>query len=113
MRSEQVAKKSVQSATANPDFMRETILKIVSGWTPGEPLVIETAQAKELNDYFTAHAKQLLDEGKVSVQEINGTAARFTVKPANGAYKVEFGEDEFISFFKSFLRPGLVETLFN
>ena len=36
----------------------------------------------------------------------------FTIVPADGSYKVSFGEDEFVAFFKEFLRPGLVEMLF-
>ena len=38
--------------------------------------------------------------------------ASFTIAPADGSYKVSFGEDEFVAFFKEFLRPGLVEMLF-
>ena len=38
--------------------------------------------------------------------------ASFSIIPADGSYKVTFGEDEFIEFFKEFLRPQLVEMLF-
>ena len=41
------------------------------------------------------------------------TAAVFTIAPADGSYKGNFGTEEFEEFFKSFLRPQLVEMLFN
>ena len=32
--------------------------------------------------------------------------------PTNGSYKINFGEEEFIEYFKEFLRPQLIEALF-
>ena len=56
-------------------------------------------------------AKSLLDGG-VKIEKVSGKNAGFTIVPADGSYKVSFGEDEFVAFFKEFLRPGLVEMLF-
>ena len=42
----------------------------------------------------------------------NGIKTLFTVSPADGSYKVNFGEEEFMNYFKAFLRPQLVEMLF-
>ncbi|WP_301029781.1 hypothetical protein [Parabacteroides goldsteinii] len=53
----------------------------------------------------------LLDGG-VKIEKVSGKNAGFTIVPADGSYKVSFGEDEFVAFFKEFLRPGLVEMLF-
>ena len=44
--------------------------------------------------------------------KVNGKKALFTVQPADGAYKVNFGEAEFEEYFKNFLRPQLVEMIF-
>ena len=55
--------------------------------------------------------KSLLDGG-VKIEKVSGHDASFTIVPADGSYKVSFGEDEFVAFFKEFLRPGLVEMLF-
>ena len=48
----------------------------------------------------------------MKIEKVSGHDASFTIAPADGSYKVSFGEDEFVSFFKEFLRPGLVEMLF-
>ena len=35
-----------------------------------------------------------------------------SIMPSDGSYKVSFGEEEFIEYFKEFLRPQLIEALF-
>ena len=57
------------------------------------------------------HAKNLLDKG-VKIEQVNGIKTLFTISPADGAYKVNFGDEEFANYFKEFLRPQLVEMLF-
>ena len=91
--------------------MREVIRKIVENWTPGNDVVIETADAKGLEEYFASNAKDLLNKG-VTINEVAGTATNFVLKPTDGSYKIQFGEEELKSFFQSFLRPRLVEMLF-
>ena len=56
-------------------------------------------------------AKALLDKG-VKIEQVNGNKTLFSVSPADGSYKVNFGEEEFMNYFKEFLRPQLVEMLF-
>ena len=70
-----------------------------------------TADADGLKKYFAAQAKALLDKG-VKIEQVNGNKTLFTVSPADGSYKVNFGEEEFMNYFKEFLRPQLVEMLF-
>ncbi len=76
-----------------------------------EPIVISTADAEGLKKYFAAKAKELLDKG-VKIEQVNGTKHFSRISPADGSYKVNFGEEEFMNYFKEFLRPQLVEMLF-
>ena len=76
-----------------------------------EPIVISTSDAEGLKKYFATQAKNLLNEG-VKIEQVNGIKTLFTVSPADGSYKVNFGEEEFMNYFKEFLRPQLVEMLF-
>ena len=55
--------------------------------------------------------KVILEQG-YKIEKVSGKKASFSIIPADGSYKVTFGEDEFIEFFKEFLRPQLVEMLF-
>ena len=104
-----VVKESLGKAFKD-NLLKEVILKIAERWNSDEQLVISTSEAEELKAFFAANAKELLDKG-VEVKQINGVKG-FSVSPADGSYKVNFGEGEFETFLKSFLRPQIVELLF-
>lgn len=110
-----VCQKIVSETTAevvgNKDFMNEFMLKMAEKWGAGENIVISTADAASLKALFLKKAKSLLGKG-VKIEQVNGQKALFTVQPADGSYKVNFGEAEFEEYFKNFLRPQLVEMLF-
>ena len=74
-------------------------------------MVISTTDAAALKAYFAKEAKALLDKG-VTIEQVNGQKALFSVHPADGSYRVDFGKEEFENFFKSFLRPQLIDMLF-
>lgn len=101
----------VKAFASNKEYLQAFIVALASKWSAEEPIVISTADAEGLKKYFAAKAKQLLD-GSVKIEQVNGLNTLFTVSPANGSYKVSFGEEEFMSYFKDFLRPQLVEMLF-
>ena len=75
---------SVKDFAQDKDYLNAFIVALASKWSIDEPIVISTADAESL----------------------------FTVSPADGSYKVNFGEEEFMNYFKAFLRPQLVEMLF-
>ena len=102
---------SVKDFTQNKDFLNAFIVALASKWSADEPVVISTEDADSLKKYFAVHAKTLLDKS-VTIQQVNGIKTLFTVSPADGSYKVNFGEEEFMNYFKAFLRPQLVEMLF-
>jgi V/A-type H+-transporting ATPase subunit E len=103
---------NVKAAVEDKGFMQKVILEIAKSWASGESITIQAANAEELTEYFEANAKDLLDKG-VKIEKVSGKeSASFTIVPAGGAYKVMFGEEEFVEFFKEFLRPQLIEMLF-
>lgn len=101
----------VKAFAANKDYLNAFIVALAEKWSVDEPIVISTADAEGLKKYFASKAKALLDKG-VRIGQVNGIKTLFTVSPASGAYKVNFGEEEFMNYFKEFLRPQLVEMLF-
>ncbi len=101
----------VKAFVANKDYLNAFIVALASKWSVNEPIVISTADAEDLTKYFAAKAKELLDKG-VKIEQVNGIKTLFSVSPADGSYKVNFGEEEFMNYFKEFLRPQLVEMLF-
>jgi V/A-type H+/Na+-transporting ATPase subunit E len=108
----EIATQNVKAADSDPDFMRKVILELVKGWKGNEEPTICTSDADGLKKYFESNAAALLNKG-LKIEKVNGKATSFTVVPADGSYKLNFGEEEFVSFFKEFLRPQLTEMLFG
>ena len=106
-----VVKASVKEALAG-DTIKALLVKIAERWSANEQIVISTAEADELKAYFAKNAKALLEKG-VEIKQVNGIKTSFSIAPADGSYKVNFGEGEFEAFFKAFLRPQMVELLFS
>lgn len=102
---------NVKAIVSDTAFMQKIILEMAKEWAQKEIITIQATDADALTSYFEANAKALLDGG-VKIEKVNGKNASFTIIPSDGSYKVSFGEDEFITFFKEFLRPQLVEMLF-
>jgi V/A-type H+-transporting ATPase subunit E len=101
----------VKAAFQQDDFMQKVILKLASEWSNKEKLTITAEDADALKKYFEVHAKQLLEDG-LKIEKVAGKTHTFTISPADGTYKIVFGEDEFIEYFKEFLRPQLIDLLF-
>lgn len=108
---DRVVSESVAAATDDKAFMQQFILKLAEKWGGGEDLVIGTADAAALKAFFAKKAKGLLDKG-VKIEQVNGQKAAFTIAPADGSYRVDFGEEQFVDYFKKFLRPQLIDMLF-
>ena len=107
----QVVSKAVKDFVADKDYLNKFIVSLATQWAANEAIVISTSDAEGLKKYFAANAKAVLDKG-VKIEQVNGNKTLFTISPADGSYKVNFGEEEFENYFKDFLRPQLVEMLF-
>ena len=102
---------AVDKLVADKEFLCKFTVALASKWVENEPIIIEAADADVLKAYFAKEAKSVLDKG-VSIEKVNGRSALFTIQPEDGSYKVSFGKEEFEDYFKSFLRPQLVQMLF-
>ncbi|MBR1928320.1 MAG: hypothetical protein IJ834_01075 [Paludibacteraceae bacterium] len=109
--SDKIASDSVKAATADPKFMQKIIADLAAQLAKTSEVVIETKDAEALNKYFAANAKDLLNKG-IEIKQVKGIKTDFTISPKNGGYKLAFGDDEFIDYFKQYLRPQLIELLF-
>lgn len=102
---------AVKGLAVDKDFLCQFVVALANKWSADEGVTISSPEADTLKAYFASKAKDLLDKG-VTIEQVNGVKSLFTIAPADGSYKVNFGEEEFNAFFKSFLRPQLVEMLF-
>ena len=103
---------NIQAATADAAFMQQVILKMTEQMAQSGDVTIDAKDAESLRAYFAKNAKALLDKG-VTIREVKGQKTDFQIQPANGGYKLAFGEQELVAYFKEFLRPQLIEMLFN
>ncbi|MCQ2065752.1 MAG: hypothetical protein MJY66_07850 [Bacteroidaceae bacterium] len=101
----------VSGFTADSEAFNAFMLEMARQWSKDEGIRISAAQADSLKAFFMAKAKDLLDGG-VEIEQVNGQRAAFSIQPADGSYKVNFGDEEFCNWFKSLLRPQLVDILF-
>lgn len=108
---DKIATDSVKAATADAKFMQKLITDMAEQLVKNGEVVIETNDAAKLNKYVAANCKDLLNKG-VKINEVKAIKTQFTIAPKNGGYKLAFGDDEFIAYFKEFLRPQLIELLF-
>ncbi len=108
---DKIVQDSVKGFTADQKSFNEFMLRIAQEWGKNQQIEINAQDANALTRYFTANAKALLDKG-VKITQVNGQPAEFSIQPADGSYKVNFGTEEFMNWFKSMLRPQLAQTLF-
>ena len=106
-----VVSDNVKAASTDAEFMKKMMLEIAREWAKNGAISIQTSDAKALTSYFQANASDLLNKG-VTIEEVNGRKVSFSIAPADGSYKISFGEEEFIAYFKEFLRPQLIDILF-
>ncbi len=109
---DKIVSADVKDFTNNKDYLNSFILSLAKQWSATEPITISTGNAEGLKKFFAAQAKDLLDKG-VKIEQVNGMKTLFSISPADGSYKVDFGEEEFENYLKDFLRPQLVDLLFK
>jgi len=108
---EKITDDSVKPVVTDKAFMQNVILEMSKSWAKNEVFTIQTADAAALQRYFEGNAKDLLNKG-IKIEQVAGNPISFTIRPIDGSYKVNFGEEEFVLFFKELLRPQLAEKLF-
>ena len=113
--SDKLVGESVGKLAGDADFLKKFTVALASKWVENEPITITSNDADALRDYFAKEAKELLDKG-VKIEAFKGNSGNatslFTVSPADVSYRIDFGKEEFENYFKSFLRPQLIEMIF-
>ncbi|SFK91098.1 V/A-type H+-transporting ATPase subunit E [Porphyromonadaceae bacterium KH3CP3RA] len=101
----------VKTAVEDKTFMQKLIVELVQNWSKNDTLTVGVENPEELKSYIASHAKNLLDKG-LKIESVNGIKTGFTLAPEDGSYKVKFGEEEFVNYFREFLRPQIQQLLF-
>lgn len=108
---DKVVTDNVKTALEDKAFMQKLIVELVQNWSKDETLTIGVESKEELESFISSNAKGLLDKG-LKIESVNDIKTGFVLTPEDGTYKVKFGEEEFIEYFKEFLRPQIQKLLF-
>jgi V/A-type H+-transporting ATPase subunit E len=105
---------TVKPATDDIKYIQELILTAVQNWSAKQDLLIAVSEKdiKSIESFFESHVKKQLDKG-ITINSANNIKAGFQIGPADGSYKVSFTQDDFMNFFKEFIRPKVVELLYG
>ncbi|MDY9918498.1 MULTISPECIES: hypothetical protein [Proteiniphilum] len=101
----------VKTVVEDKLFMQQLIVELVQNWSKNDTLTVGVENPEELKSYIASHAKNLLEKG-LKIESVNGIKTGFTLAPEDGSYKVKFGEEEFVNYFREFLRPQIQQLLF-
>jgi V/A-type H+/Na+-transporting ATPase subunit E len=98
------------------DFTKKIVESTLNNWSSAQSselsILLPKAQEKELTEYFSKSVKDLLDKG-LEIKFDAAISAGFQIAPKDGSYKVSFTEADFKNFFKQYLRPKLIDILFE
>lgn len=116
----QVTMKAVQPGVkevfSNVEFLKTVVQKVVSAWAEKDTLDMKVVMAekdrKELETFFKNQLADELNKG-LELSFSDGVKSGFKVGPAAGGYLISFTDQDFISFFKTYLRPRTSELLFE
>lgn len=106
----------IRELFSDKDFLKSIIEKVVSGIMGMEStdlkVILPANDQKNLESFFKNQLAAELNKG-LDLSFSEGVKSGFKVGPADGAYQVSFTDDDFINFFKSYLRPKSSAILFE
>ncbi len=110
-------KKVSDPAFRDQEFMNEVIITMVKNWNPEAgsldlTAVLPKKKQKEIDQYFSNKAKELLDKG-LTLQYSDQLKEGFEIGPDDGSYTISFKESDFEAFVKEYLRPRMINLLFK
>lgn len=98
------------------DFIKKIVEVTLLNWSKSQAsdmvVLIPKESEKELDEYLKKSVKDLIDKG-LEVKSDSKVKAGFKITPKDGSYKLSFTEEDFENFFKQYLRPKLIEILFQ
>jgi V/A-type H+/Na+-transporting ATPase subunit E len=108
----------VKKAFDDEKFVKEIIETIIKNWDPQKKesvdlsVLLPEKLEKEFEKYFKAKTGKELN-AKLELTFSEAVKGGFKIGPADNSYKISFAEEDFINFFKSYLRPKTGEMLFQ
>ncbi|MDR4987974.1 MAG: hypothetical protein RG741_03935 [Bacteroidales bacterium] len=107
-----------KAAFQEVEFTKNIIQTVVENWDPKSGANVELevllpeGKQKEFEAYFKEKAKALLSSG-LEVSFSDRIKGGFKIGPKDGSYRISFSDEDFNNFFKTYMRPRLIDMLFE
>ncbi len=106
------------AALADPATIKELITTIVKGWKAGEnevpslAVLLPEENRSALEKSLESSLKKVLKE-EVSLSFSKNLKGGFQIAPKDDTFKISLSDEDFIEFFKEYLRPKTRSLLFE
>jgi V/A-type H+/Na+-transporting ATPase subunit E len=113
-----VVEPQVKAVVSDMEFNKQIIKTLVENWNPknDEPVDIQVllpkAKQQEFETFFKNKTQEFLGKG-VEVSFSDRIKGGFKIGPKQGGYLISFSDEDFDNLFRAYLRPRLIEMLFN
>jgi V/A-type H+-transporting ATPase subunit E len=112
----QALQPAVKEAFADISYVQKLIETVVKGWTEKNSfdlkITLSEAERNKMEQFFKNRLSAELNKG-LEITFSSGIKSGFKAGPADDSYQISFTEQDFINFFKGYLRPKTTELLFN
>lgn len=107
----------VKDAFSDSEFLKKIIETTIKNWDPGKnaydlQLLLPAEDEKSLGDYFIRKQKDLM-KGTLEIRFDDRINAGFKIGPKDGRFLISFTDEDFINFFKNYLRPRTTQLLYE
>ncbi|MFH1121064.1 MAG: V-type ATP synthase subunit E family protein [Bacteroidota bacterium] len=93
-------------------FIGELIRKALENFNSNAALVLPASDSESLEKYFGNRLNQVITSG-VEVTFDDKIRGGFKIGPKDNSYVISFTDDDFLAFFRSFMRPRTINLLFG
>ncbi len=108
----------VKASMKDVEFTQDVIKTLVKNWNPDTDKTVDITvllpkeKQKDFETFFKAKTSDMLGKG-VEVSFSDKIKGGFKIGPKDGGFLISFSDDDFDNLFKGYLRPRLVEMLYE
>ncbi len=114
----QVVEPNVKATLSDVEFNKDIIKTLVANWNPKEDQAVDIsvllpkAKQKEFEAFYKSKTAEAFGKG-VEVSYSDKIKGGFKIGPKEGGYLISFSDDDFDNLFRNYLRPRLINMLFD
>ncbi|WP_321515976.1 hypothetical protein [Marinifilum fragile] len=109
---------TIQEAFKDKDFVQNMILSMLNKWNPENAesmsvnLLLSKDDEAELTKFFNEKAKEILNAG-LEINFIPTIKKGFKIAPKDSSYHINFTDESFENYFKSYLKDKTKKLIFD